>query len=332
MVKLKTALVSAINLLLIVILGGCFLLPEEEQALAPPLRAPDRIEFRTVEVTRGDIVDELRANGTIETRVSATVSFNSNSGRLKRLYSSSGRDVEEGELLAELENDELLRALERQEMYHRLAEIDFERTRRIPGMTRLDREAAEIYLALSAIDLEKAQTAVDNTQLYSPMAGRIVYSSPYRMGDFIDAYTTIFHIADVSDLVIRVSGDFASSIPLGATVYVIDDAKKHEGTIIQVPSLNPSDAGDRSIAAIDAPTIELGPRKLGTTLSIVYERGRAENVIVIERSYIKQIEGRSYVLILVDGVPIERTVVLGITNNSYAEIVDGLEEGDLLLQ
>jgi hypothetical protein len=42
--------------------------------------------------------------------------------------------------------------------------------------------------------------------------------------------------------------------------------------------------------------------------------------------------GRTYVLALVDGVPMERDVVIGISNNSFAEIIEGLYEGELLIQ
>jgi RND family efflux transporter MFP subunit len=332
MAKLRKTLLSLFVLAAVPVLGSCMLLPQEEEALQPPLRAPDRIEYRTVEVTRGTVVNEVRGTGTIEARVAANVSFSETSGRLKALYVYSGNDVEEGDLLAELHNDDLLAALQRQELFYRLAEIDHERIRRSPDATRLDREASQIRLELSELDLERAREAVEKTRLYAPMSGRIVYRAPARNDDFINAFATVFSISDITDIVLRVSGELAGNATVGSDVYVIMDDVRYNGTIVQAPSLNPGDAADRTIAVIDSPTLEIDPRRLGGTLSVVFERGRAENVIVIDRSLIRTREGRSYVLVLTDGIPMERTVILGVWNNSFAEIVEGLQEGELLVE
>jgi hypothetical protein len=164
------------------------------------------------------------------------------------------------------------------------------------------------------------------------MSGRIVYRTPARNDDYINAFTTLFSISDISQIVIRVSGELAANTTVGSEVYMIMDDVRYEGTIVQAPSLNPADAEDRTIAVVDSPTLEIDPRRLGGFINIIFERGRAEDAIVIDRSLIRAREGRSYVLVLTDGIPMERTVVIGVTSNSFAEIVEGLEEGELLVQ
>ncbi|MCL2820778.1 MAG: efflux RND transporter periplasmic adaptor subunit [Oscillospiraceae bacterium] len=328
--KLKRIIALSIVTALLFTLTGCFLLPEEEEFLQPPLRAPDRVEFTTIEVTRGDIADEVRGTGYLEARISTTVSFGDVSGRLKTLYFFSGHDVEEGDLLAELENDDLIEAYERQKIYTRLAEIDFERVpRRAP---RLDREAAQLRLNLSKLDLERARTAVENTMLYSPVSGRIVYTTGFRLGEVVPNHSSIYSIADTENLVLRVSDDFASKVPLGTEVSFVLNTEIYNGTVVQTPPLNPDDAFDKGITVIECKDLELGDTRLGSGFSVTHRRASAENVIVIQNYLIRHDAGRSFVIILENGTPLERTVTVGISTSTFSEITDGLQEGDLLIR
>jgi len=330
MIKLKRIISTLIVLMFALALSSCLLLPNEDEVLQPPLRAPDRIDYRTVEVTRGSIVDEIRGFGTVVTKVGATVSFRETTGRLKALHTSSGQDVEEGDLLAELHNDDLVEALSRQELYTRLAEIDYELVRRT--LWGLQREAAEIRLSLAKMDLERAREAVEKTFVYAPVSGRIVYTTFMRNDDYIDAFTPLFNIADLSQLTLRISDDLATRVPVGATVSTIIDNVTHYGTVVQVPSMNPGDAIDRNIAVVDSPTLTIEQGRLGRTFAVIYERARADDVIVIDRTLVRTNVGRTYVIVLVDNIPVERNVILGITNNSQAEIIEGLHEGELVVQ
>jgi len=332
MIGIKKSIQPVIGMFLILMLSSCSLLPMEDEVLQPPLRAPERIEYKTIEVTLGTIVDEVRGSGAVEAKVAATVSFREAEGRLKEMYFSNGQDVEEGDLLAELHNDAFLEALERQELYTRLAEIEHEKLHRETWLSRLDREAAQIRMDLANLDLEKARVAVEKTLLYAPISGRIVYKAFIQTDDYIDSFRTLYSIADLTQLMLRVSDSHAPDVPVGAEVSVIAGDETYKGTVVQAPSLNPADVTDRYDTIIEVPDLELGKKKLGDRFQIIYERARAENVIVIERSLIRIHGGRTFVIVLADDLPMERNVVLGVTNNSYAEIIDGLQEGELLIQ
>jgi len=287
--------------------------------------------YKTVTAGRGSITDEVRGSGTVEAKLATSVSFREMEGRLKEMYFTRGQDVEEGDLLAELLNDEFLEALNRQEIYHRIAEIEYEKSRR-GYLSRLDREMVQLYMDLSNLDLEQARATVERTRLYAPISGRIIYSATIRADDMISSFTPIFSIAVLSEFVLRVSDDLASSVPVGAKVSVTLNNETHTGTVVQSPSLNPVDAIDRYDAVIECPTIIIKESNLGNRFQVTYVRDHAEDVIVIERSLIRTHSGRTFVIVLVDGVPMERNVVIGIKNNSYAEIIEGLQEGDLIIQ
>jgi len=329
--KLRDIVLTSLFLVLVLTFGGCAFFPAEDEVLQPPLRAPDGIEYKTVEVTRGTIVDEIRGFGTVETKVGSTVSFQNTTGHLKALHASSGHDVEEGELLAELHNDHLLEALERQVLYTRLAEIEYEKIRRT--LWGLDREAAEIRMSLARMDLEKAQEAVEKTRVYAPTSGRIVYAAFIRTDDYVPSFLTLYSIADLTQLNLRIGDDLAGKVPIGATVSInVNNNETHYGTVVQVPSMNPTDAFDRNIAIVDSPTLEIEQINLGRSFPIIYERARADDVIVIDRQLIRLNAGQTYVIVLADNIPMERSVVVGISTNSHAEIIDGLREGELLVR
>ena len=327
--KFIKVILAFIGSICILALTGCFFLPQEDEYLQPPLRAPDRIEYTTTLVVRGSIIDELRGTGHVAAKSGITVTFGSISGRLKALHFNSGQDVEEGDLLAEMLNDHLLEALERQEIYTRLAEIDFERYRR--SGTKLDREATQLRFRLSEIDLEKAREAVEKTRIYSPITGRVVYKSNIRENDYIEPFMSLYSIADISQLNLRLSDDFASKVPLGAKVSFVINSNTYTGTVVQVPSLNPGDAVDKNVAVIEYDYVDNEDIILGAGFTVYYERGKADDAIVIQRSLLRHDGNRSYVILLENNVPVERNVVLGIISGSHAEILEGLSDGDLII-
>jgi len=325
---LKRNIPLLLGSILIFSLAGCFFLPQEDEILQPPLRAPDRVEYRTVEVTRGDLHDEIRGFGTVEGRSGATVSFGDISGRIKQLYFASGQNVEEGDLLAELFNEDLLEALYRQEIYTRLAEIEFEKTR---NAAALDREAAQLRLDLSRLDLEKARAAVENTRVYAPISGFIVYTTNRRVNDFIEPFSTLYTIINLDDLYIRVSDDFASKLLIGTEVRFTVNDTTHYGRIIQAPAYNPGTAGDRNVSVIDCDTLDPRDIHLGASILLHYSRESVTDVIIVQRSLIRFEAGRSYVFLLENGFPVERDIIMGITANAQTEVIEGLYEGELII-
>ena len=332
MIKRILSILFPVGLIFSLLLPGCSLLPREDEVLQPPLRAPNRVEYSTAEVTRGTIINEIQGMGVVEAKETTMVSFQNTSGRIKAFYAVVGADIQEGDLLAELHNDELIETLERRELYYRLAEIEYENLRRNHSLTRLDREAAQIRLRLSEMDLEKARLNVENTQIFAPVSGRIIYSTSLRNDEYIESFIAVFGIVDLSQLILRVSGDFATRVPVGAEVSVFYEGERHIGIAVQSPTLTPQSATDSNHLIIDTPTLETEQWRLGNRIAIIYELERAEDVIVIESSLIRTRPGRSYVLVLIDDVPVERNVVIGIANNAYSEIVEGLYEGELVIR
>ena len=71
--------------------------------------------------------------------------------------------------------------------------------------------------------------------------------------------------------------------------------------------------------------------KLGETLRITYIQDQRLGVLVLPRSLINLMSGRKYVNVLLDGVRVEKDVAIGLMTDTEAEILTGLDEGDLVI-
>jgi len=112
----KVVLTSLIILSYLTLYTGCYFFPKEEEVLAPPLKEPQKIEYKTIKVQRGNI--EKRINGTayFVSDLQTDVYFTERGGRIKSINVKNGDMVNEGDVLIELETDDLEKQIFQQEL------------------------------------------------------------------------------------------------------------------------------------------------------------------------------------------------------------------------
>ena len=96
--------------------GGCFLLPTEEEILAPPLVEPEEIVYKTEAVKRGDIQDKRTITAYFVPLINHNLFFTKASGRVQTFNVVLGSEVQEGDILIELENEGVLKRIRDQEL------------------------------------------------------------------------------------------------------------------------------------------------------------------------------------------------------------------------
>ena len=89
-ILLKGICIVSAALLLTLPLTGCYFFPKEEEVLAPPIKAPARITYETVEVKRGNIENVIMCTGNFVS-VSQKDLYFVKTDRLKDIYVTSGR-------------------------------------------------------------------------------------------------------------------------------------------------------------------------------------------------------------------------------------------------
>ncbi len=178
--------ISGLLLLTVVvpmILSSCFLLPREEEILAPPLAEPPTIRYRTEAVSRGSLQDTIRAFGTFVSASQSDLSFETRGGRLKTIHVSIGDTVAAGTLIADLYTDNLEVEIAQVELNVRRAELALRRAREDAGdrfsvqFARADRDLAALRLeqlrSELARELDLAEVTGAEGEAVRSLRGRI---------------------------------------------------------------------------------------------------------------------------------------------------------------
>lgn len=313
------------------LLGGCFLLPKEEEILAPPIMEPPEISYKTIGVVRKDIEDAVRVTGYFVYAEQESVQFRTASGRLGSIDVEYGDIVEEGQILARLVTGNVELRIRQQEIQVRKLELSLDR-KKLTGADRYELEIASLDLELAQIQLQQLINELETSLLRSPMDGEIVYITNASEGDYIDSYRTMFQVADRSKLYISYSGSNLSEFRLGMEVSVTYDDETYIGEVVMTPAQFPFDAPDSQKRQILFEVAGLpDDADKGDSARIELILQKSEDALVIPRSQVQRYMGRKYVYVLEDGVRVERNIETGIENATEAEVTEGLEEGELIV-
>jgi multidrug efflux pump subunit AcrA (membrane-fusion protein) len=313
-------------------LGGCSFLPTEDEILQPPLMKPQTIEYRTEEVVRGDLFQELNLSGAFSSTSQKSLSFEAQGGRLKTIRVTAGQEVATGELIAELDSQSLASQV-------RIQEIEVEKSRltlsqlKSTGSDSFSIRRAELDLEQQRIRLADMDSQLAATRIFSPIDGRVVYVISTPVGESVAAYQRIALIADVHGLILQTTSSRAAELPIGAKVTVTYKSQDLIGEVVANPTTLSADPDEtmRGSAIIRIEGDLPAEVELGDDARISYTLEKRENVIVVSRSWINSMSGRYFVNVLEDGVRVEKDVELGLVTDTEAEIVKGLTAGEQVI-
>lgn len=133
---------------------SCFLLPREQEILAPPLAEPPQITYRTKAVARGDLQDTIRAFGSFVSATQSDLFFERRGGRLRKIHISIGDEVRAGDLIAELYSDSLEAQIEEARLNLRRSQIALERV--------IEQQTDQFTLEFAAADRDLAELRLED--------------------------------------------------------------------------------------------------------------------------------------------------------------------------
>lgn len=198
----------------------------------------------------------------------------------------------------------------------------------------LNREADGLGLRQSELALESAQQALAATVLTAPMDGTItaVTASP---GESVSgAFITI---ADLSSPLLEVYLDETDlgNVALGYSASALLTAFPDEtftGEVVQVDPAITTTGGVsavRSIVRLDYNKPQTLPTGLNATVDII--GGEALNALIVPVEALREITAGQYVVFVMrDGEPVLTPVEVGLMNSAFAEIISGVELGDVV--
>jgi HlyD family secretion protein len=197
---------------------------------------------------------------------------------------------------------------------------------------------AIIQLEQAKISLQSAQQTLDETKLYAPISGTILSLDAY-IGETVSS-GAIMTIADLTNLQLDIYLDSSdwNRIAVGYDVEVVFDAlptETYTGTLIEIDSFLTQEAGASVLGALvqlDEESIQaLGSFPLGMSARVDVIGGRAENAILVPVEALHQISEDQYsVFVVEDGELKVRMVKIGLQDLFYAEVLSGLEPGEVV--
>ena len=326
----------------------------------PPMQLAVTVQVAQVE--RGPIRETVRYVGSVEAYDSVTV-LPKVTGILESMEVDIGDFVSKGDLLATIDDAEFAQRVEQAKANLKLAEARLQRSRinlasaerelartgalvseDLAPEQQLDLAAAQRDAARADVDLGDAEVAragaalneaqinLDNTRIVAQLSG---YVDKRRVdpGALVSPATPLCTIVrtDPAKVVINVPENDIPLLKVGqaGVVKVGADDLEHHGRISRIaPTVDI--ATRTTMAELIVPNAEgtLRPGMYADVLLVA--RKKADALNVPEAAIIRR-NGQTDVLRVVDDVARTTRVTLGILGEGYAEVIDGLEEGDTVV-
>ncbi len=324
--------------LAVLLLGGCALGESKPADLAAPLFQPPEEKVETAIASRGTIETRLRGNATfVPSRVTKLVVGNSG-GVIKAYYAETGKKVQNGEVMAQLETAELEDRIELQKLNVERAVLLYKET--------AGNDGDEVALLGQEADLEREtaalralETRLAGSEVKAPFEGIVTFAEKLKAGNSVQPYQAIATVADPSSLQLVYSVKQPSEllgVETGMPVEVTYKGKLYEGKVVQSPSALPMRADPRNklqhATRIIIDLDQLPPEAvIGHSAEIAITLQQRENAIIVPRTSVFSLSGSNYVQILEEGTRLVRDVETGLTSGSDIEIVKGVEEGQQIV-
>lgn len=196
---------------------------------------------------------------------------------------------------------------------------------------------AEADIATARYNLSVAKKALAGATVTAPIAGTIMSISG-SVGDTVEgAFITINRMTPTI-LTISLDETDLNSIGKGYEVEVVFDAYEGRTFIGHVTLVNPGLTSQGNSGVVSAqvvldedPSVTMPTIPIGLSASVEVIGSRAENsVLVPVEALVEQEDGSYAVYVLDNGQPVLREVEVGIMDYTYAEILSGLNAGEMV--
>jgi len=259
---------------------------------------------------------------------------------VREAYANGVLEAERALELAEAQYTDVMRAAQRVVYDIELAQMDLDLAR-----MRLTEVETGLELTRTLLSLDRLRDQLNDARIVAPFDGVILQLSILE-GRQVQGYAPQMLIADPSEL--EVSADLADSemreLSEGMTVtaeFVNSPGEEWSGVIRRLPY--PYGSGGRtedglltdedSSVRITLDNLDLAAEgfEISDRLRLTTELERSENTLWLPPQAVRTFEGRSFVVIQEGGAQRRVDVRVGIRATDRLEILEGLEEGQLVV-
>ncbi len=299
-----------------------------------PMRMAAAVETGLVEV--GSISRAVTVSGVVEPL--RVVGVNSQlSGALLSVEVEEGMRVQQGQVLARLDDRELAAQEASLEAAFAVAEAAYQRAEQLRAsqvITISEYERDRTAYASALAQLDQVRTRRGYAVVRSPLDG-LVLEKLVESGDVVAPQTQLFRIGDNETMVVRVPVSELDVVELstGDEASIIFDAfpnRVFSGTIRRIfPSADPGSrlvpvevALDREAATTARP---------GFLARVTFALGARSGVRLVPASAIVSGTGGQGIFTVEQGHVTRRSVQTGLTSEGQVEVLRGVEEGDTIV-
>ena len=206
----------------------------------------------------------------------------------------------------------------------------------------IDMKKHEIELAKAEVNhrqisLDEVNERLDETDIFAPISG-VIIQKLVEEGQIISSGissvsggTALAEIADMSRMFITADVDETDigAIQIGQMVNVTADAFYGKSFMGKVLRISPKGIVENSITVFKVKIEILGEEKTllkpMMTANVDIITNMVKNTVYLSREAVRQNEDNSYVMVLMDDVPIELPVTVGVQTPIHSEILSILE-------
>lgn len=200
---------------------------------------------------------------------------------------------------------------------------------------------AELNLAEAEKKLSEAMTAMDQTKLYAPVAGKVLEIA-YEPGDYVQTRTsstsgtadfmTLYDPANIQ-LVANVNEGDVSGLEVGQNLRITVDALylENQAGVVTDVSIMPKIDNTGIVTYAVIGSLEKPDARIldGMSVFVLFLKKEKTDVLLVPNKAIFMEDGRQHVHVQsADGVIEKRAVVLGLTNGTLSEVIEGLAAGE----
>jgi multidrug efflux pump subunit AcrA (membrane-fusion protein) len=195
-------------------------------------------------------------------------------------------------------------------------------------------------VAKAELELADLQAQITDTLILAPFAGEVTALST-APGKAVEGFKPVIVVADPSDLEVtaELSADEMSDLSEGQEAGVIPvefPGQERSGVIDLLPypygsggSTTGVDEEDRNVhVSVDLAGLEV---ELGDLVRVTVVLERKDDVLWLPPTAIRTFEGRKFVIVQEGAAQRQVDVTLGIESDDRVEIVEGLEEGQVVV-
>ncbi|MBQ8966219.1 RND transporter [Ruminococcus sp.] len=318
---------SALLCAALLALTGCAEKKTGDEIAVPILEAKS-VQYKTQKAEIRDISQKYEQPGFYGYPYSKSVKFPV-SGQIKSIEVESPGEVTEGQLLCTLYTDDVQEEIEKEEI--RLNQVK----NTVDTLYEKEADADQIVMAQYDVQIEQMRydrlvKSLEDYNVYAPCDGEFTMEMgrhPYNVNSRVDKGATFGYTLDRSEeyLCVQVFDNKLSNVNFGTSVNLVQGAQSSTGTVTDIVF---NDNGDFSTYMyVITPDNEDELLDFGD-ITVVFDVYSRLDTVVIPKKAVKELGGRTFVYLLIDGVKVEQDIELGIEDNSDVEVISGLSGGE----